>query len=175
LWFNFPTEQTVGPGATCVVQIQPLSPDTRSPQNRHQQATQADSSCPCYWVQVSMCCAEIFGCLLVLQRSYAMTQQASLGRKPCTPVPARVRVGSSLSQNLACTECVCLCKGSVCLQLVPCCGQPSSPYSAVQVGLGWKPSKCLTTGVHNKHGCCMRGTQCPVCSMTGVVKELGVR
>jgi hypothetical protein len=109
LWFNF---QRNRPWALGQHVLSKFSHFHQTPEV-HRTGTskpQADSSCPCSPVQVSMCCAEIFGCLLVLQRSCAMTQ-ASLGRKPCTPVPARCSVGSGM-QNLACTECVCLCKAA---------------------------------------------------------------
>jgi hypothetical protein len=67
-----------------------------------------------------------------------MTQQAPAGA--CTPCSQCVLA----VQNLACTECVCLSR-HVCLPFVPCCGC-SSIHSSKWIE---KPSKCLTTGVHN--------------------------
>jgi hypothetical protein len=135
-------------------------------QNRHQQATQADCPVPATGASLNVL-LEIFGCLLVLQRS--MTQQASLAG---SPVQGASQSAAANMQNPVALNVWFLCSwGSVCPQLVPCCGQPQAPQCSAS---GEKPSKCLTTGVHhNKHGCCMRGTQCPVCSMTGWF-ELGV-
>jgi hypothetical protein len=132
------TEQTVGPRATCVVQIQPLSPDTRSPQNGHQQA-QADSSCPCHRLEsqcaVQRCLAACWSC-----RDHLHYDAGQPGQEALHTVPARCSVGSGMQNQLALN--VSAFARQRLPHLVPC--WPASPQApTVQCsGIGMEASKC---------------------------------